>query len=86
LVHDTRTEDNGLALVKYEGNKLGQSENSGAAHGGLDLRFEIYGSDGAIFIDTTRETGIKVFTLAPEDRVGYIVEKAEVKKGWMHPI
>ncbi|MDH5687469.1 MAG: Gfo/Idh/MocA family oxidoreductase [Candidatus Bathyarchaeota archaeon] len=86
LVHETEAEDNSLALVKYEGEELGQSENSWAAHGGLDLRFEIYGSDGAIFIDNTRETGIKVFTVAPEDKVGYIVEKAEAKKGWMYPI
>jgi len=86
LVHDTKAEDNSIALIKYEGGELSQAENSWAAHGGLDLRFEIYGSDGAIFIDTTRETGIKVFTVAPEDKVGYIVEKAEAKKGWMYPI
>jgi len=86
LVHDTKAEDNSIALVKYEGGELGQAENSWAAHGGLDLRFEVYGSDGAIFIDATRETGIKVFTVAPEDKVGYIVEKAEAKKGWMYPI
>jgi len=86
LVHDTKAEDNSIALIRYEGGELAQSENSWAAHGGLDLRFEIYGSDGAIFIDTTRETGIKVFTVAPEDKVGYIVEKAEAKKGWMYPI
>jgi len=86
LVHETKAEDNSLALVKYEGNRLGQSENSWAAHGGLDLRYEIYGSEGAFFIDPTRETGIKVFTVAPEEKVGYIVEKAEVRKGWMYPI
>ena len=86
LVHDTKAEDNSLALVRYEGDELGQSENSWAAHGGLDIRFEIYGYDGSIFIDTTRETGIRVFTVAPEDKVGYIVEKAEAKKGWMYPI
>jgi len=86
LVHKTKAEDNSLALVKYEGERLGQSENSWAAHGGLDLRYEIYGSDGAFFIDPTRETGIKVFTVATEEKVGYIIEKAEAKKGWMYPI
>jgi len=86
LVHDTEGEDNSLALIRYEDGELGQSENSWAAHGGLDLRYEIYGSDGAVFIDVTRETGIKVFTVAPEEKVGYIVEKAEAKKGWMYPI
>jgi len=86
LVHDTKAEDNSLATISYKGGELGQSENSWAAHGGLDLRFEVYGSDGAIFIDPTRETGIRVFTVAPEERVGYVVEKAEAKKGWMYPI
>jgi len=86
LVHDTKAEDNSLATVSYEGGELGQSENSWAAHGGLDLRFEVYGSDGAIFIDPTRETGIRVFTVAPEEKVGYVVEKAEAKKGWMYPV
>ena len=86
LVHDTKAEDNSVALVRYEGGELGQAENSWAAHGGLDLRFEIYGSDGAIFVDTTRETGIRVFTVAPEEKVGYVVEKAEAKRGWMYPI
>ena len=86
LVHKTMAEDNSLALVKYEEGKLGQSENSWAAHGGLDLRYEVYGSDGAFFVNPTRETGISVFTVASEDKVGYMVEKAETKKGWMHPI
>ena len=86
LVHDTRAEDNSIALIRYDGGELSQAENSWAAHGGLDLRFEIYGSEGAIFIDTTRETGIRVFTVASEEKVGYVVEKAEVKRGWMYPI
>ena len=37
-------------------------------------------------MDPTRETGIKVFTVAPEEKVGYVVEKAEAKKGWMFPM
>lgn len=87
LVHKdkTKAEDNSLALIKYEKGGLSQSENSWATHGGLDIRIEIHGSDGAIFIDVTRETGIRVFSVAPEEKVEYIVEKAEVKKGWMYP-
>ncbi|GBC71386.1 scyllo-inositol 2-dehydrogenase (NAD(+)) [Candidatus Calditenuaceae archaeon HR02] len=88
LVHGSRTraEDNSLAFVRYRGGQVGQSENSWAAHGGLDLRYEVYGSEGAAFIDVTRETGVRVFTVAPEERVGYVVEKAEVARGWMYPI
>jgi len=86
LVHTGRAEDNSLALIRHAGNKLSQLENSWAAHGGIDIRFEIYGSEGAIFIDPARQTGVKVFTVAQEEKVGYIAEKAEARKGWMYPI
>jgi predicted dehydrogenase len=86
LVHKTNAEDNSLILVRYSDSQIGQAENSWAAHGGLDLRFEVYGSDGAAFIDVTRETGVRIFTVASEEKVDYIVEKAESKKGWLYPI
>ncbi len=86
MVHETKAEDNSLIVVRYTDGQIGQSENSWAAHGGLDMRFEVYGSDGAAFIDVARETGMRVFTVAPEEKVGYVVEKAEAKKGWFYPI
>ena len=85
LVHKTALEDNSLVLVNYEGGGIGNSENSWSARGGVDVRFEVYGSDGSIFIDTTRETGIRAFTTAPKDKTGYIVEKADAKEGWIFP-
>lgn len=85
LLHQTKAEDSCLIVVRYEGGEIGQSEDSWTAHGGLDIRYEIYGSDGAIFVDITRETGIKMFTVAPEEKVGYVVEKSEAKRGWMFP-
>lgn len=85
FVHDTTCEENSLVLVKHEGSELAQAENSWAAHGGFDLRLEIYGSDGAIYIDATKGTGIQMFTVAPEEKIGAIVEKSETKKGWMFP-
>jgi predicted dehydrogenase len=84
LVHNTQGEDNSLVLLKFEGGTLGQCENSWSAKGGFDVRLEVYGSDGSIFIDVTRETGIKLFT-AQEGRSGYVVEKADVAKGWLFP-
>lgn len=86
FVHDINVEENALALIKYEDNELGQAENSWAAHGGLDLRFEIHGSKGAIFIDATRETGMKIFSIASEDKVSHVVEKSETNRGWMYPV
>ena len=85
LVHKTKGEDNSLVLLKFEEGALGQCENSWSAKGGFDVRLEIYGSEGVIFIDATRETGIKLFTTAPEGSTGYIVEKADVTRGWMFP-
>ena len=55
---------------------------SWTARGGLDLRNEIYGTEGAIFTDVTRETPIKVFS---RFGVGYTVEKAESETGWLFP-
>jgi predicted dehydrogenase len=82
LVHTTtKVEDNSLVLMRFEEGLLGQCENSWSAKGGLDIRMEIHGSNGAIYIDATRETGIKLFTAAPEGQAGYIVEKADVGRG-----
>jgi predicted dehydrogenase len=83
LVHDTPAEDNCTILVKYKHKQLGQAENSWSAHGGLDLRTEIYGSGGAAFIDNTRETGVKIFSTGG---VNYSVEKAESQQGWLYPV
>ena len=84
LVHNIKGEDNSLVLVKFAKGSLGQCENSWSAKGGFDVRLEVYGSEGAIFIDVTRETGIKLFTAA-ERSSGYVVEKADVGKGWLFP-
>jgi len=85
LVHKTKAEDNSLVLMKFEDGVLGQCENSWSAKGGLDVRMEVHGSDGSIYIDASRETGIKLFTAAPEGRAGYVVEKADVGRGWLFP-
>ena len=69
--------------MRYPNGGVAQAENSWAAHGGLDLRFEIHGSEGSIFGDPTRETSLKCFSLGGS---GYVVEKAEMQKGWLFPI
>jgi predicted dehydrogenase len=84
LYHHQRTdaEDNAILLMRFDGGQLAQAELSWSARGGLDLRNEVYGSDGAIFTDVTRETPIKVFS---RKGVGYTVEKAEGDTGWLFP-
>ena len=83
LVHQTAVEDNCTILVKYKHRQLGQAENSWSVHGGLDLRTEIYGSEGSMFMDNTRETGFKLFTAVG---MNYAVEKGETDKGWLYPV
>lgn len=76
----TKAEDNALLMVKFENDSIAQAEVSWSSHGGLDLRNEIYGTQGSIFTDITRSTPIRAFTLSSS---GYVVEKAETEKGWI---
>jgi predicted dehydrogenase len=84
LYHHERTdaEDNAVLLMRFEGGQVAQAELSWTARGGLDLRNEIYGTDGTIFTDVTRETPIRVFSRAG---AGYTVEKGESETGWLFP-
>ncbi|MBN2153846.1 MAG: Gfo/Idh/MocA family oxidoreductase [Candidatus Lokiarchaeota archaeon] len=78
----TRGEDNCLIVVRYKHGQIGQAENSWSTRAGLDLRMEIHGKEGALFVDPTRETGIKIFSARG---AGYTVEKGEGDKGWLFP-
>ncbi|HEX4591566.1 MAG TPA: Gfo/Idh/MocA family oxidoreductase [Gemmataceae bacterium] len=84
LVHHDRTdaEDNAVLLMRFRDGQLGQAELSWTARGGLDLRNEVYGTEGTIFTDVTRETPVKVFS---RPGAGYSVEKGESETGWLFP-
>jgi predicted dehydrogenase len=84
LYHHDRTdaEDSAVLLMRFAGGQLAQAEVSWIARGGLDLRNEVYGTEGTIFTDVTRETPIKVFS---RPGAGYVVEKAESETGWLFP-
>ena len=84
LFHHDRTdaEDNAVLLMRFEGGQMAQAELSWTARGGLDLRNEVYGTEGVVFTDVTRETPLKVFS---RPGVGYTVEKGETESGWLFP-
>jgi predicted dehydrogenase len=84
LVHHERTdaEDNAVVLLRFQGGQLAQAELSWTAAGGLDLRNEVYGTDGVLFTDVTRETPLRVFSRVG---AGYTVEKGETETGWLFP-
>lgn len=79
----TQAEDNAFAAIKFENGGIAHLEVSWTARGGLDLRNEVHGTEGAIFTDVTRETPIEMFTLGS---AGYLIEKADLDRGWVKPL
>ncbi len=81
--HDkTEAEDNAVLLLRFDGGEMSITETSWTAHGGLDLRNEVYGTEGVAFTDVTRGTPLRAFTLAGAANT---VEKAESDTGWLIP-
>lgn len=85
LVHTDKTtaEDNAVLLLRFENGSLGQSETSWTARGSLDLRNEVYGTEGSVFTDVTRSTPINAFV---QSTGSYLLEKAESNSGWIFPL
>jgi predicted dehydrogenase len=85
LVHPIDAEDNAIALVRYESGAIGQFEVSWTFRGGMDLRDEVAGTSGTIWINHFLRTGFEMFT-AGEGKQGYVAEKAETDAGWLFPV
>jgi predicted dehydrogenase len=77
-------EDHAIGLVKYENGAIGQFEVSWTFRGGLDLRDEVMGSEGTIWINSFLRTGFEMFTTG--NGGDYIAEKAESNTGWLFPV
>ena len=77
-------EDHAIGLVKYENGAIGQFEVSWTFRGGLDLRDEVMGSEGTIWINNFLRTGFDMFTSG--EGYDYVAEKAETNKGWIFPV
>ena len=83
-VHPIEAEDHAVGLVKYENGAIGQFEVSWAFRGGMDLRDEVAGTEGTIWLNHWLRTGMEMFTA--EGRSGYVAEKAESESGWLFPV
>lgn len=83
-VHPIDAEDHGIALIKYANGAISQFEVSWCFRGGMDLRDEVMGSEGTIWINNFLRTGFETFTTGVGE--GYVAEKTEVNKGWMFPV
>ncbi|MEO5600164.1 MAG: Gfo/Idh/MocA family oxidoreductase [Cyclobacteriaceae bacterium] len=77
-------EDHAIGLVKYENGSIGQFEVSWTFRGGLDLRDEVMGTEGTIWINSFLRTGFEMFTTGKS--ANYLAEKAESNSGWLFPV
>jgi predicted dehydrogenase len=85
LVHPIADEDNAIALIRFESGAIGQFEVSWTFRGGMDLRDEVAGTHGTIWLNHFLRTGFEMFTAGGAGD-GYVAEKAETSAGWLFPV
>jgi predicted dehydrogenase len=83
-VKPIEAEDHAIGLVKYENGAIGQFEVSWTFRGGLDLRDEVMGTEGTIWLNSFLRTGFDMFTTGKG--ADYVAEKAESNTGWLFPV
>jgi predicted dehydrogenase len=83
-VHPIEAEDHAVGLVRYENGAIGQFEVSWTFRGGMDLRDEVSGTDGTVWLNHWMRTGFEMFTGVGQG--GYVAEKAEGDTGWLFPV
>ena len=84
LVHPIEAEDNAVGLIRFESGALGQFDVSWSFRGGMDLRDEVTGTEGTIWLNHFLRTGMEMFTTGGSK--GYVSEKAEADTGWLFPV
>jgi predicted dehydrogenase len=83
-VHPIEAEDSVVGLVRYASGAVTQFEAAWTFRGGMDLRDEVSGTEGSIWINNWLRTGFEMFS-APGSG-GYVSEKTETEKGWLFPV
>ena len=83
-VHPIDAEDHAIGLVRYENGAIGQFEVSWTFRGGMDLRDEVAGTEGTIWLNHWLRTGLEMFSAVGQS--GYVAEKAEGTTGWLFPV
>ena len=84
LVHPIADEDNAIGLIRFESGAIGQFEVSWTFRGGMDLRDEVAGTHGTVWLNHFLRTGFEMFTAGGGG--GYVAEKAETVQGWLFPV
>jgi predicted dehydrogenase len=84
LVHPIEAEDNAVVLIKFESGALGQFEVSWSFRGGMDVRDEVAGTEGTIWLNHSLRTGFEMYSAGGGN--GYVGEKLESNEGWLFPV
>jgi predicted dehydrogenase len=77
-------EDHAVGLVRYETGAVAQFEVSWTFRGGLDLRDEVMGTEGTIWVNNFLRTGLEMFVSGKGGN--YVAEKSESNSGWIFPV
>ena len=83
LVHPIPAEDNAIGLIRFANGATGQFEVSWSFRGGMDLRDEVAGTEGTIWLNHFLRTGFEMYTSGAG---AYVAEKAEQDTGWLFPV
>ncbi len=83
-VHPIDAEDHGIGWIRFANGALGQFEVSWTFRGGMDLRDEVSGTEGTLWLNHFLRTGYEMFTSG--EGGGYVAEKAEIERGWLFPV
>ncbi|HEU5113357.1 MAG TPA: Gfo/Idh/MocA family oxidoreductase [Acidimicrobiia bacterium] len=84
LVHPIQAEDNAVVMIRFESGALGQFEVSWTFRGGMDLRDEVAGTEGTIWLNHFLRTGYEMYSSGGGG--GYVAEKLESTEGWLFPV
>ncbi|SEF45753.1 hypothetical protein SAMN03080598_00289 [Algoriphagus boritolerans DSM 17298 = JCM 18970] len=77
-------EGHAIELVNYENGAIGQFEVSRTYRGEMDLRDEVMGTEGTIWVNSFLRTGFEMLSSGKGEDYG--VEKAETLSGWLFPV
>lgn len=83
-VHPIDAEDHAVGLVRYASGAVAQFEVAWTFRGGMDLRDEVSGTEGTIWLNHWLRTGFEMFSSGGPG--GYVAEKSESETGWMFPV
>ena len=83
-VHPINAEDHAVGMIRYANGAMSQFEVSWTFRGGMDLRDEVMGTEGTIWLNSFLRTGFEMFSTGKGG--GYVAEKAESNSGWLFPV